>query len=246
MSRRRDRGFLLETLPLGKSSLYRPITAPTAYVHIARTLEQLDRVMLDEIQNDIRRCLTPAEDSSQPPVSTSPFSNVGAHDESDSYVQDIKKGTSHTTSETDTFAYLSDTKCVTTWSRVHYAVLKSQGDSLRSSDVSWTQAKARANEILSLAQAVLEIYEDDDCQNLRIPGREIIGASIEAKLRALHLFDAIYSRPTNLEENRHTIPNSHEFIRSFDRFLVGRKEKTKAGRKERYVRMHRNVSSRSA
>ena len=245
MSRRRDRGFLLGTLPLGTSTPYPPTTAPTAYVHIARTFEQLDRVMLDEIQNDIKRCLPPARDSSQPPISTSPFSNVGAHDESDNYVEDIKKGTSHTTSETDTFAYLSDTNCVMTWSRVRTAVLKSQGDDLRAGDVSWTQAKARANEILSLAQAVLEIYENDDCQTLRIPGREIVGASIEAKLRALYLFDSIYARPTNLETNSRTIPNSHEFVRSFDRFLVGRKGKTKARRKERYVKTHRNVSSRS-
>ncbi len=240
MPRRRDRGSV-ERLELWSPNPSTPRIAPSAYVTIARIFEQVDRVMLDEIEEDILRCVQPEDESHPQPFSTSRFINLRTHKDSESYFEDVRKGISHTSSDTDTFAYLTDTKCVTTWSWVHSAVLKHQDDSDLCFHLSWTQAKARANEILNLALAVLETYDSDEYQAQ--PGRESVGAGIEAKLRTLLLFDTIWSRPTSTNTETHTDPSNHEFARSFNQFLRDRKDTIKARKRAGYDRTHQTVST---
>ncbi len=242
MSRRRDRGFV-DGLELWRPSLSTPRVAPTAYVTIARLFEQIDHVMLDEIEEYLRGREQLESGSLREPLAVPerPWSiYIRQHKESESYIEDIRKRTSHTSSETDTFAYLTDATCVMTWSWVHSAILRRQGHSNQYQTVSWTQTKARANEILNLALAVLEVCDSDDYQDLLIPKREGISAGIEARLRTLLLFDSIYSRPNS--ENMNNTGN-HEFIQSFDRFLRDRKDTLKATRKARSDRTHQNVST---
>ena len=208
--------------------------APNAYVTIARIFEQIDVVMRDEIQNDIEW------------TSGSLFIDLREHRESESYVEDIKTGTSHTSSEADTLAYLTDTKCVTVWAWVHRAILKHQGEANHCFLASWELAKARANEILNLALEVLQIYESDGYRDLHVPGREGVGAGIEAKLRTLSLFESIFTRPTadDVKGARH--PYDHEFHIRYVHFLRRRRYETTVRRQERNARIYENVSKGSA
>ena len=207
--------------------------APNAYVTIARTFEQIDAVMRDEIRNDIEW------------TSTSVFNNLREHRESESYVEDIKTGTSHTSSEADTLAYLTDIKCVTVWTWVHRAVLKHQGDVNHSNHASWEQAKARANEILNLALEVLQIYESDEYRDLHVPGREGVGAGIEAKLRTLSLFESIFTRPTANDVQKDRLPSNHGFYYSYSDFLRQKRYEITVKRQERNARIYGNVSTGS-
>ena len=104
MSRRRDRGFV-ERLGLWSPNPSTPRIAPSAYVTIARIFEQVYRVMLDEIEEDILRCVQPEDESHPQPFSTSRFINLRTHKDSESYFEDVRKGISHISSDTDTFAY---------------------------------------------------------------------------------------------------------------------------------------------
>lgn len=244
MSRRKDRGFL-DGMELWSPRPVSPTAAPSAYVLIARTFEQLDRVMLDEMQEDIERCSPLSKDSSQPRTRTSRFSDMRSHKDSESYVEDAKKGNSHTSSKKDTLANLTDTKCLTAWSWVHRAILEYQGGSDVSYRVGWIEAKARANQILNLALAVLEAYDSDQRQNLQESGHEGVDTGIEAKLRTLLLFDSIYSRQAIEEAKKELFPRPHTFTSSFERFLLYRKDNSKFARKEKYARAHQNVSNRS-
>lgn len=245
MPRGRDRGFLELWSPLTTASK----TAPIAYFTIARTFEQIDQAMLDEMQDDISRHIQPGDDSTQRPTSLSRFNELRAHEDTESYVEVIKKGTSHTSSKTDVVAYLTDTKCLTVWSWVHRAVLEYQGASVFHYATPWAHAKACATKILNLAQGVMEIYCSDECQNLTIHGDGLIVAGIEAKLRALLLFDSIYSRPTDEDTKKHFVPKSHQFQLLYDNSLRVRRNAVKARRNGGYDRTHQNtenVSSRSA
>ena len=255
MPRRRDRGFL-DGVELWSPRGTAPGAVPPAFATIARTFEQIDRAMLAEIRADIERNVQPSEGSTKPLTSTSRFSDTffrgtlysdtQAHEDVERYIEDIEKGISHTSSEADNSAYLTNSKCVTAWSWVHSAVLEYQGRSDHHYLLSWTKAKIRANEILDLALAVLETYDSDECRDLLVPGREGVGVGIEAKLRTLSLFNTIYSRPTYEDDKNKHSPGNHAFDILFNRFLVDRREDIKARRKTRYARTHHNVSNRSA
>ena len=245
MPRARDRG-VLDAMELWSPRTTTSRVAPIAYFTIARTFEQIDRAMLDEIQDDILRRTQPGDDSTQRPTSISRFNDLRAHKDTESYVEDIMQDTSHTSSETDVVAYLNDTKCLTAWSWVQRAVLEHQGESLQFSAVPWTHAKARADEILNLAQGIMETYCSDECQDLIIHGGERVGAGIEAKLRTLLLFDSVYSRPTYEDTRNQHISPSHRFKLYFDDFLRGKRDRVKARRNRKDDRTHQNVSNRSA
>ena len=243
MPRRRDRGFL-DALEFWSPRAAKPKAAPAAFVTIARTFELIDRVMLDEIRADIER-------NQQPGASVSRFSNsrlvtrtrdITSQDVL-SYIHNVQQGTSHTSSEVDVFAYLSDDNCITAWGWVHGALLEYQGNSDKHHHLPWTQAKSRANEILDLAGAVLETYDSDE---LLLPRHEGVGAGIEAKLRKLCSFNTIYCRPTYANEREIPGPGNHNFYILFNQSVNERRENTKAKRKANYVRAHQNVSKHSA
>ena len=222
-----------------------------AFVTIARTFELIDRVMLDEIRADIARNQQPGASMTQPASRfsdsrlVSRFWDITSQDVS-RYIHNVQQGTSHTSSEVDVFAYLSDDNCITAWGWVHGAVLEYQGNSDKHHHLPWTQAKSRANDILDLARAVLETYDSDECRDQLIPGREGIGAGVEAKLRKLCSFHTIYCRPTIVDETSKHRPPDHDFYILFNRFINERRETTKAKRKANYVRAHQNVSKHSA
>lgn len=64
-------------------------------------------------------------------------------------------------------------------------MLEHEGASVHYYTLPWIHAKVRANEVLNLAQRVLEIYCSNECQDLTIPGGGRVGAGMEAKLRTL-------------------------------------------------------------
>ena len=238
MPKRKDRG-ILDELERWSPCATTPRAVPAAFVAIARNFEQIDRVMLDEIRAD-------KEERSNSRFNDTQLKDVRGHRDVTSYIQAIQQGTSHTSSEEDVSAYLSDYQCLTAWGWVHSAVLEHQGRSDQEHLLSWIQAKSRANEILDLARAVLEIYDSDECRGLLIPGREGVGACVEAKLRKLCSFDTIYRRPSYGDDKRQTCPAAHSFHIMFDQFIVERRENTKAKRKANNVRAHQNVSKHSA
>ncbi len=239
MSRRRDRGFLDSMEPWSPRATA-PRAAHPVFVAIARTFEQIDRVMMDEMRADIER-----NTASQFHVDTR-YRNTQAYKDVRSYIEEIEEGVSHTSSEADASAYLTDIKCVTAWGWVHSAILDYQGDRLHSSLLQWTKAKARASEILDLVSVVLETYDSDECRDLINPEREGIRAGIDTKLRTLCFFNTIYSRPTTYDDQNLKVPSSHESYLLFNDFLKGRKENTKARKKERHAKTHQNVSEQSA
>ena len=245
MPRRRDRGFL-DALELWSPRAATSKAAPAAFVTIARTFEQIDRVMLDEIRADIERNQQPGHLASRFSDSRliSRIRDITSQDVS-SYIHNVQEGTSHTSSEADVSAYLSDDNCIAVWGWVHGAVLEYQGRSDEHHLLPWIQANSRANDILDLARAVLETYDSDECQDLLIPGREGVGAGVEAKLRKLCAFHTIYGRPY-VDEGSLRSPRDHDFYILFNQFINERRENTKAKRKANYVRAHQNVSKHSA
>ena len=238
MPRRRDRGFL-DALELWSPRTPIPRAAPAAFVTIARTFEQIDRIMLDEILADVE----------QNGLGKSRFSRSRMDGTRDrdviSYIDSIQQGTSRTSSGADVSAYLSDYNCITAWGWVHGAVLKRQGRSNEYQFGSWIQTKSRANEFLDLARVVLETYDSDKCRDLLIPGREGVGAGVEAKLNKLSLFNTIYCRPSYEDQLSNTVPGNHTFYILFNQFLAERRENTKAKRKTDHISAHQNVSKNS-
>ena len=243
MPRTRDRRFLDRT-ELWSERTSPSGAAPTAYVAIARTFARIDRVMLDEMQEDRRRCGQPHEESSRRRRTTlaSRFDDMQAHPDVESYFEDVKERISHPSSEIDVLAYLADTKCLTAWNWVCNAVLENQGSTDTSDLPSWTQAKVRAKEILHLAQAVLETYDSDEFQGLVHAGSEGIDAGIEAKMSTLALFERIYCRPTNADITNKKFPLCHPFDRALSEFFLRRKNKIKARKAARYAKTHPKVS----
>lgn len=207
--------------------------------------------MLDEMQADIERR---TEESNRPQTSTSRFSdtllsdtryrNTQTYKDVISYIEDVKKGPSRASIDRETFAYLTDLKCETAWSWVYNSVWEHQSSSSLERGLQWAQAKARSNEILTFAQAVLDIYDSDESQDLLEPGRENVGARIEAKLRTLLLFDSIFSRLTKDETRWNRTPVHHPFKSSFYAFSLAKKNRVKVDRKIRYATTHQNVSKR--
>ena len=106
-------------------------------------------------------------------------------------------------------------------------MLEHEGASVHYYTLPWIHAKVRANEMLNLAQRVLEIYCSNECQNLTIPGGGRVGAGMEAKLRTLLLFDSIYSRPTVEDIKKHHVTQTHQLTLFFDNFLHARRNKVK-------------------
>lgn len=139
---------------------------PTALVGIARKFEQIDRAMLDEMQADIERRAQHGEESNRPLTSTSRFSDALLSDtrygdtqtykDVRSYIEDVNKGASRASIDREAFAYLTDLKCETAWSWVYNAVWEYQSTGELKGGLQWAQAKARSNEILTFAQAVLD------------------------------------------------------------------------------------------
>ena len=238
MPRRRDRGFL-DALELWRPRTPTPRAAPAAFVAIARTFEQIDRIMLDEIVADVERN----------GLGNSRFSRSRMNDIRDSdvisYIEDIQQGTSHTSSDADVSAYLSDYNCITAWGWVQGAVLERQGGSNEYQALPWIQAISRANELLDLARVVLETYDSDECRDLLTPGRECVGAGIEAKLNQLSSFNTIFCRPDSENQKSNTALDWHIFYVVFNQFFAERRENTKAKRKADHVRAHQNVSKNS-
>ena len=237
MPRRRDRGFL-DALELWNQRVGTPEATSAAFVTIARTFEQIDRVMLDEIKADVK-------ERSDSRFSSDQLREIRDGDVT-SYIQNVDEGTSHTSSEADVAAYLSDYNCITAWGWVHSALLEHQGHANYHYSYQWVQVKSRANELLDLARAVLDIYDSDKCRDLLVPGREGVGASIEAKLRKLCSFNTIYCRPTYDNERIQTTPDNHPFLTLFEQFIGERREITKAKRKANFVKAHQTVSKNPA
>lgn len=179
-------------------------------------------------------------------MSDTRYRNTQTYKDVISYIEDVKKGVSRASIERETFAYLTDLKCETAWSWVYNAVWEHQSPSSLENGLQWAQAKARSNEILTFAQAVLDIYDSDESQDLLEPGRENVGAGIEAKLRTLLLFDSIFSRLTKDETRWNRTPAHHPFKWSFDAFSLAKKNRVKVDRKIRYATTHQNVSKRPA
>ena len=234
MPRRRDRGFL-DALELWRPHTATPRPAPAAFVTIARTFEQIDRIMLDEIVADVERIGRDKSRFSRPQLDETRDSDVI------SYIADIQQGTSHTSSDADASAYLSDYNCITVWGWVYSTVLERQGRSDQYHLLPWIQARSRANELLNLARVVLETYDSDECRDLLTPGREGVGAGIEAKLNKLCLFNTIYCRPYYTNKS----PVYHTFNILYNQLFTERRENTKAKRKADHFRAHQNVSKNS-
>ena len=217
----------------------------TALVTIAQIFEQIDRVMLDEMQDDMRRHAQPNKESTERSTSASRFSDMQADKDPEIFFEDVKKGISHTSSETDILAYLTSINCLTAWSWVFKAVLEYQGRSDHSHLLPWSQASDLAAHILDLARAVLEIYESEKYQDLTFPGREGVDAGIEAKLRTLLLWNRIHSRPTYEDTKNGRLAGSHSFWFSLGNFFSRRKEEAKAKKSASDVRAHQKVSDPS-
>ena len=235
MPRRRDRGVLV-SMELQNPRATAPQATHPVLVAIARTFEQIDRVMMDEMRADIER-----NTASQFHVDT-PYRDTQAYKDVRSYIEEIEEGVSHTSSEADASASLTDIKCVTAWGWVHSAILDYQGDRHYSSVLQWTKAKARASEILDLVSVVLETYDSDECRDLISPGRDGIRAGIDTKLRTLCFFNSIHSRPSTADEQNLKVPSSHDSYLLFNDFLKRRRGNTKTREKERYAKTHQHVS----
>ena len=208
---------------------------------MAHAFEPIDQEMLYEMQEDITRCLQPS-DERHPEVWSSSRFKV----KKDRGVEDIKQSASHILSETETLNYLANTTCLIAWSWVYQVLLAYQGPSDRSYLVPWSQAKSQANKILNFAQAILEIYESEECQNLIKTGHENVGVGVEFKLRTLLSFGDIYGRPTSKEWYDGHTPRPHEFVILFSDFLSRRKREINLSKKEMTTRTHQDVSPRLA
>ena len=249
MSRRRYRG-ILDPIELWRPGSSPARSMPTALVSIAHKFEQIDRAMLDEMQADIERRAQHGEEStsrfSDALLSDIRYGDTQTYKDVRSYIEDVKKGASRTSIDREAFAYLTDLKCETAWRWVYNAVWEHQSPDRQDGGLQWAEAKARSNEILSFAQAVLDFYNSDESQDLLEPGRENVGAGIEAKLMTLLLFDSIFSRPTEDDKKWQRGTVHHPFKSSFEAFLLAKKERVKVDRKERYATQHQNVSKRPA
>ena len=220
-------------------------TAHAAFLGMAQAFEQIDRAMLYEMEEDIARCVQPSDELHPEAWSSSRFSDTQVN--KDRGVEDIKQRVSHILSETETLNYLADITCLTAWSWVYQVLLAYQGPGDRSYLVPWSQAKSQANKILNFAQAVLEIYESEECQNLIKTGHENVGVGVEFKLRTLLSFGDIYGTPTSKEWSDGHTPRPHEFVISFSDFLSRRKRETNISkRKQMTARTHQDVSPRLA
>ena len=219
-------------------------TAHVAFLKMANAFEQIDREMLYEMQEDITRCVQPSDELHPEAWSSSRFSDTQVH--KDRGVEDIKQSASHILSETETLRYLANTTFLTAWSWVYQVLLAYQGQSDHYFLVPWSRAKSEANKILNFAQAVLEIYESEVCQNLIKAGHENVGVGVELKLRTLLSFEDIYERPTSEETRAVRHPRHHDFPISFSIFLSRRKHEIDLSNKEMTARTHQDVSPRLA
>ena len=224
------------TTPLKKANV--------AFLKMAKAFEQIDQEMLYEMQDDITRCLQPSDERHAGVWSSSRFSDTQPN--KDIGVEDIKRGVSLILSETGTTNYLANTTCLTAWSWVYQVLLAYQGSSSHHHLMPWSQAKSRANTILNFAQAVLEIYETEICQNLIKTGHENVGVGVELKLRALLSFHDIYARPAFEETKAGRFPLRHNFPSEFSDFVIRRRQETKLSKKEMTARTHQDVSPRLA
>ena len=212
---------------------------------MAHAFEQIDHEMLYEMQEDIRRCVQPSDELHPEAWSSSRFSDAQVH--KDKGVEDIKQSVSHTQSEIETLRYLADTTCLRAWSWVYQVLLVYQGKSNDHHLIEWSKAKSQANKILNFAQAVLEIYESEVCQDLIRTRHENVCVGVELKLRVLLSFDDIYARATYGETNALSIDlRRHDFGKSFSSFLSRRREKINLSNKEVIAKTHEDVSPRSA
>lgn len=75
MPRDRDRGFL-DAIKLWSLRPPNSRIAPIACLTIARTFEQIDQAMLDEMQDDMLQCAQPSDDPTQWPASVSRFKSA--------------------------------------------------------------------------------------------------------------------------------------------------------------------------
>ena len=241
MSRRRSWALNYSLSPLGPGTTPAK-TAHIAFVKMVLTFEQIDQEMLYEMEEDIKRCIQPSDELHPEPWSSSRFSDAQVH--KDKGVEAIKQSVSHTQSEAETLRYLADTTCLKAWSWVYQVLLVYQGHSNDYHLIKWSHAKSQANKTLNFAQAVLQIYESEVCQNLIINGHEDIGVGVELKLRALLSFDDIYGRAT-FEESKATYhPPHHHFGAPFHRFVSRRSHKINLSNKEAIARTHQDVSPR--
>ena len=219
-------------------------TAHIAFVKMAIAFEQIDQEMLTIMQEDIKRCVQPSDELHPEAWSSSRFSDAQVH--KDKGVEDIKQSVSHTQSEAETLRYLADITCLRAWSWVYQVLLVYQGEPYLHKRTQWNQAKSLANEILSIAQAVLDILESEECQNSIINGHENIGIVVELKLRALLPFDYIYGRVTMEEWKAALHPPRHDLGKSFSSFRSRRKCTSNPSNKEGIARTHQDVSSHLA
>lgn len=244
MSRRRISALNYSLNPLSSGTAPAK-TAHIAFVKMAHAFEQIDHEMLYEMQEDIRRCVQPSDELHPEAWSSSRFSDAQVH--KDKGVEDIKQSVSHTQLEVETLRYLADTTCLRAWSWVYQVLLVYQGNSHEHNLVQWSKAKSQANKILNFAQAVLEIYESEVCQDLIRTRHENIGVGVELKLRVLLSFDDIHARAIFGQATALSIdPRRHEFGKSFSSFLSRRRDKINLSNKEVIAKAHQGVSPRSA
>ncbi len=234
MSRCRDRGFLdrMELWSPGPSTF--PAAHP-ALVAIARIFEDTDLVMLDEVRSDIKR-------HEKPDSKPSRFSDTRDIPDVESYIENAQKAVPHASNGTEIFGCLTDTRCLIAWRWVFNAILESQGTIRDYELLPWEQAKAKANEILNLGEAALEIYDSYGCDELISPEREGVSAGIEARLRILGSFETIYSRPSDNDRQTGRTPSCHTFKRAFNIFYHTRRKGIEARRNASRCREHNDVS----
>ena len=219
-------------------------TAHIAFVKMASAFEQINQEMLYEMEEDIKRCLLPSDELHPEAWSSSRFSDAQVH--KDKGVEDIKQSVSHTQSEAETLRYLADATCLRAWSWVYQVLLVYQGPSHQHHLIEWSKAKSQAYKILNFAQAVLEIYESEVCQDFIINGHQDIGVGVELKLRVLLSFDDIYGRAVFEETKAALQPRRHDFGKSFSSFLSHRRDKINLSNNEVTAKTHQDVSPRSA
>ena len=234
---------MLDGMEFLSSRTAAPKTAHISFVKFAKCFEQIDLAMFHEMQRNIKICIQPAGELHQEAWSTSRFADRQPH--KDRGVEDIKKSVSHTLSEADTLTYLADTAGLKAWSWVFDVLLGYQGPSNVHYTNSWTQAKSRALDILNFAQAVLDIYESDACQDLIKSGHENVGAAIELKLTAILHFDDIYSRVTfEMAKAPHKVDH-HNFVTSLPYFVSRRKHELELSKSKSNARKNQDVSADS-
>ena len=199
---------------------------------IARAFKQVDRYMLEEIEDDIARFQDDpdygedvhiASRFETPDATTRLFiERVKAEKEgvvtaSEAEEQSVKSKDEYEEAELQELVEcLEDTTCLATWRSVFISLLVYQSSTPYSTDAPpWEEAKQRASTFQDLGVEIVDL-----CTGIKdelVSWEGTIGSAIEAKIKTLLLFDDIYARPTLWQDKEKLSPESHVLRKVFER-----------------------------